>query len=153
MSRTALVGKGTPAAHGLHLSNGVRGLRQRHSRAVRRIQAVYGRDADATLVLLMDRFAERLEALEVTADALRDHLLMHAPAPRDESDEWLCANPACRAPLYGRRKGTRTCSGPCRAEVSRLERAGLLPRPDGDATDHPGTVRNRTEPHSLRSAA
>lgn len=123
-----LVKRGTPAAHAMSLANRTAGIRASFNRCRRRIFAVYGRDdRDAMLLLLLDRYEERLDALQVTADALRDYLLQSAPAPRDESaDAWRCANPACRAPLYGRQRGTKTCSGPCRAEFSRLVRAGVL---------------------------
>lgn len=124
-----LVARGTPAAHALSLANRTAGIRQVFQRTRRRIHAVYGRDADPVLMLLLDRYEERLEGLEVTAEALRDHLLMHAPAPHDHEldGQRLCANPACRAPLYGRKSTTLTCGAPCRTEVSRLRRAGLLP--------------------------
>lgn len=132
VKRSPLVKKGSPAAHALSLAHRTDMLRAVYQRCRRRCWAVYGRDGDAMLAALLDRYEERLEALDVTAKALQQHLLMHAPAPRDGMDEaWLCENPACRAPLYGKQANTRTCSGACRAEVSRLRRAGLLPAAEG----------------------
>lgn len=137
-----LVRKGTPAAHAISLASRTAGIRESFHRARRRIFAEYGRDnRDAMLVLLLDRYEERLDLLQITADALRDYLLTAAPAPRDENaDAWLCANPACRVPMYGRRAGAKTCGSSCRAELSRLVRAGLV-TPEG------AVIGNGSRPH------
>lgn len=126
--RAPLVRRGSPADHALSLANRSHAIRRSYNAMRRRVLAVYGYGADPSLVLLLDRYEERLDALTVTADALRDHLLRHAPAPRDDMDGMrLCLNPACRQPLHDRKSTAECCGGPCRAAVSRLRAAGLLP--------------------------
>lgn len=38
-----------------------------------------------------------------------------------------CKNPDCRASLEGRRAGTESCNGACRAAASKIERGERLP--------------------------
>lgn len=126
--RAPLVRKGSPQAHALSVANSVTRMKRAYGTMRRKTLAEYGTGADNGLLFLLDRYEKRLDDLEITAEALRDHLLLHAPAPRDDTeDHWLCENPSCRVPLYGRKANTRSCSNACRAEVSRLRAAGILP--------------------------
>lgn len=127
MAREPLIRKGSGAAHALSVAKRLAGLRAVAARCRRRLDLEYGH-TDPAITLLVSRLEERLEAAEVTAEALIHHVLLHAPAPQDgsEGDGWLCINPGCRTPLYGRRKDAETCGSACRREVSRLRAAGLL---------------------------
>jgi hypothetical protein len=123
--RAPLVRRGTPQAHALSVASRVRTLQTTAARARRRIEAEYGREADPMTTLLLGRLEQRLEDLGVTADTLMEHLMMHAPAPRDDTDgAWLCLNPSCGRPLYGLKSTAKCCSNVCRAEVSRLKASG-----------------------------
>lgn len=133
MKRAPLVRKGTPSAYALSVALRTHALRRGFQRCRRAVWAEYGRD-EPMLELLLGRYEERLEALETTSEALMTFLLEQAPAPRDDSEHWLCANPGCRKPMYGMRAGAESCSNVCRAQVSRLRKAGLLPPKEPQTT-------------------
>ena len=126
-----LVPKGTPQSRVLDLDKRVRRLARDLDIVERRVGENYTNDAP--LAVLLERLQERMAATSKTSAELADYLLRNAPAPDLGKAGWLCLNPACRRSLAGRRKGTECCSGPCRAEVSRLRARGLLP-PKGDGS-------------------
>jgi hypothetical protein len=125
--RAPLVRKGTPAAHALSLALRTAAIRRSYNRARRRLEAEYGRNADPMLLLLLNRYEERLDALETTSEALMTHVLEGLPAPVAGEQGRVCLNPACRVPLYGMKSTAECCSNVCRSAVHRLRVSGDLP--------------------------